>query len=163
MQGTFFAWTALSFASPAQKSNGMPASRYFIKTFRFFSLKIFEIHRSSPFLSRISCFFSQRCPLKETKTNECREIKIPTKLREALIFQASLNPHNEGLKGFIFFGLKPSQPTDPKNWLKYLHRALESIGYSNPKEICFHAWWRCLHLWQARCSLRHTQWHTQWQ
>lgn len=84
--------------------------------------------------------------LKETKTNECREIKIPTKLREALIFQASLNPHNEGLKGFIFFGLKPSQPTDPKNWLKYLHRALESIGYSNPKEICFHAWWRCLHL-----------------
>ena len=85
--------------------------------------------------------------LKETKTNECREIKIPTKLREALIFQASLNPHNEGLKGFIFFGLKPSQPTDPKNWLKYLHRALESIGYSNPKEICFHAW---RHLWCSR-------------
>lgn len=87
--------------------------------------------------------------LKETKTNECREIKIPTKLREALIFQASLNPHNEGLRGFIFFGLKPSQPTDHKNWLKYLHRALESIGYSNPKEICFHAW---RHLWCSRVS-----------
>ena len=87
--------------------------------------------------------------LKETKTNECREIKIPDILRTDLLNQASFNPFNEGLKAFVFFGLKPGQPTDPGNWRKYLHRALETIGYSNPKEICFHAW---RHLWCSRVS-----------
>lgn len=60
-----------------------------------------------------------------------------------------MNPHKESLKGFIFYGLNPSHPTDPKNWLKYLHRALENIGYSDPKKICFHAW---RHLWCSRIS-----------
>lgn len=87
--------------------------------------------------------------LKETKTNDCREIKIPSALRDMLLVQAALNPHKESLKGFIFYGLNPSHPTDPKNWLKYLHRALESIGYSDPKKICFHAW---RHLWCSRIS-----------
>ena len=87
--------------------------------------------------------------LKETKTNECREIKIPQQLREMLLTQANLNPHEEGIKGYVFYGLNPSHPTDPKNWLKYLHRALKSIGYSNSKEICFHAW---RHLWCSRVS-----------
>ena len=87
--------------------------------------------------------------LKETKTNTDREIKIPIVLRDMLLFQAKMNPHNEGLKGFVFYGLNPGKPTDPKNWLKYLHRALQTIGYSNPKEICFHAW---RHLWCSRVS-----------
>ena len=87
--------------------------------------------------------------LKETKTDECREILIPPLLREDLLNQARFNPHNEGLKNFIFFGLKPSQPTDPGNWRKYLHRALASIGYPDPKSICFHAW---RHLWCSRVS-----------
>lgn len=82
--------------------------------------------------------------LKETKTNECREIKIPSQLRDMLLMQANMNPHGEGIKGVVFYGLNPEHPTDPKNWLKYLHRALKNIGYSNPKEICFHAW---RHLW----------------
>ena len=34
--------------------------------------------------------------LKETKTNECREIKIPSQLRDMLLIQANMNPHNEG-------------------------------------------------------------------
>ena len=89
--------------------------------------------------------------LKETKTNECREIKIPSQLRDMLLMQANMNPHEEGIKGFVFYGLNPEHPTDPKNWLKYLHRALKNIGYSNPKEICFHAW---RHLWCSRvCDL----------
>ena len=89
--------------------------------------------------------------LKETKTNECREIKIPSQLRDMLLMQANMNPHGEGIKGFVFYGLNPEHPTDPKNWLKYLHRALKNIGYSNPKEICFHAW---RHLWCSRvCDL----------
>ncbi len=87
--------------------------------------------------------------LKETKTNTDREIKIPKTLRDMLLMQAKMNPHNEGLKGFVFYGLNPGKPTDPKNWLKYLHRALNSIGYSNPEEICFHAW---RHLWCSRVS-----------
>lgn len=87
--------------------------------------------------------------LKETKTNTDREIKIPQTLRDMLLMQAKMNPHNEGLKGFVFYGLNPGKPTDPKNWLKYLHRALKSIGYSNPEEICFHAW---RHLWCSRVS-----------
>lgn len=73
--------------------------------------------------------------LKETKTNECREIKIPPQLRDMLLVQANMNPHGEGIKGFVFYGLNPEHPTDPKNWLKYLRRALKNIGYSNPKEI----------------------------
>ena len=89
--------------------------------------------------------------LKETKTNECREIKIPPQLRDMLLVQAHMNPHGEGIKGFVFYSLNPEHPTDPKNWLKYLHRALKNIGYSNPKEICFHAW---RHLWCSRgCDL----------
>ena len=68
-------------------------------------------------------------------------------LRDMLLVQANLNPYDEGKNGFVFFGLLPSQPTDPKNWLKYFHRALEAIDYENPKEICFHAW---RHLWCSR-------------
>lgn len=96
-------------------------------------------------------FCSKYEGLKETKTNECREIKIPSQLRDMLLMQANMNPHGEGIKGFVFYGLNPEHPTDPKNWLKYLHRALKNIGYSNPKEICFHAW---RHLWCSRvCDL----------
>ena len=85
--------------------------------------------------------------LKETKTNEYREIKIPPKVRDALLMQASFNPYNEGQARFVFFGLLPKQPTDPKNWLKYLRRALKESGHPDPEKICFHAW---RHLWCSR-------------
>lgn len=85
--------------------------------------------------------------LKETKTNESREIKIPPKVRDELLMQASFNPYNEGQSGFVFFGLLPKQPTDPKNWLKYFRRALKESGHPAPNKICFHAW---RHLWCSR-------------
>ena len=85
--------------------------------------------------------------LKETKTNESREIKIPPKVRDALLMQASFNPYNEGQAGFVFFGLLPKQPTDPKNWLKYFRRALKESGHPAPEKICFPAW---RHLWCSR-------------
>lgn len=85
--------------------------------------------------------------LKETKTNESREIKIPPKARDALLMQASLNPFDEGQSSFAFFGLVPKQPTDPKNWLKYFRRALKASGHPEPNKICFHAW---RHLWCSR-------------
>jgi integrase len=87
--------------------------------------------------------------LKCCKNDEEREVPIASQLRDALLAQAALNPYQEGIAGFIFFGKKPSQPTDPKNWLKYLHRALKAIGYSDPKEICFHSW---RHLWCSRVT-----------
>ena len=87
--------------------------------------------------------------LKCCKNGDEREIKIPAVLRNELIKQANQNPYNEGENGFVFYGLNPAHPTDPKNWLKYLHRALENIGYENPKEICFHSW---RHLWCSRVS-----------
>lgn len=77
--------------------------------------------------------------LKCTKTNEEREMPIPPLLRDMLLMQAELNPYNEGDEGYVFFGLCPSQPTDPKNWLKYMRRALETIGYKNPDEIGLHS------------------------
>lgn len=85
--------------------------------------------------------------LKCCKNGDEREVMIAPVLRDMLLTQASLNPYDEGKKGFVFFGLLPGHPTDPKNWLKYFHRALESIDYENPKEICFHAW---RHLWCSR-------------
>jgi integrase len=78
--------------------------------------------------------------IKCCKNGEEREVPVAKKLRDALIMQASFNPYKEGVKGFVFFGKKAGQPTDPKQWNKYLHRALQNIGYSNPKEICFHSW-----------------------
>ena len=77
--------------------------------------------------------------LKCTKTNEEREMPIPPLLRDMLLAHADLNPYNEGDEGYVFFGLCPSQPTDPKNWLKYMRRALETIGYKNPEEIGLHS------------------------
>lgn len=65
--------------------------------------------------------------LKCTKTDTYREIIIHPLLRDMLLAQADLNPYNEGLKGFVFFGLLPGQPTDPKNWLKYMRRILEKL------------------------------------
>jgi integrase len=89
--------------------------------------------------------------LKCCKNGEEREVAIPPMLRDMLLAQAKLNPYHEGLSGFVFFGQKPKQPTDPKNWLKYLHRALKATGYSDPESICFHSW---RHLWCSRvCDL----------
>lgn len=87
--------------------------------------------------------------LKCCKNGEEREVPIAPMLRDALLAQASLNPYHEGMQGFVFFGLKPSQPTDPKNWLKYLRRALASIGYSAPKAITYHSF---RHLFCSRVS-----------
>ena len=77
--------------------------------------------------------------LKCTKTDTYREIIIHPLLRDMPLAHADLNPYNEGLKGFVFFGLLPGQPTDPKNWLKYMRRVLEKLGHRNPKEICYHS------------------------
>ena len=78
--------------------------------------------------------------LKECKNGEEREIPISQDLRALLLKQVLTNPYAEGDEAFIFWGLVPGQPMDAKPWLTALRRALKSIGYENPKEICFHAW-----------------------
>lgn len=78
--------------------------------------------------------------LKCPKNGEEREIKIPQKLRDMIVYQASFNPYNEGMSGFIFFNAEhPERPMDSKVWIKYMRRALESIGHKDPKSICFHS------------------------
>ena len=64
---------------------------------------------------------------------------IPPLLRDMLLAQSELNPYNEGADSYIFFGLVPGKPTDPGNWLKYMRRTLETLGYKNPEEITFHS------------------------
>lgn len=54
--------------------------------------------------------------LKCPKNGEAREIKIPQKLREMIIYQASFNPYDEGMSGFIFFNQAgPDKPMDGKS------------------------------------------------
>lgn len=87
--------------------------------------------------------------LKTPKNGEEREIPIPSQLSDLLLKQANKNPYNEGLKGYVFFGLIPGQPMDSKPWLTALRDALTQIGYDEPKKICFHAW---RHLYSARMA-----------
>jgi len=87
--------------------------------------------------------------LKTPKNGEAREVPIPPQLRDLLLKQANSNPYNEGLKGFVFYGLIPGQPMDAKRWLVCLRDALSKIGYSDPNSICFHAW---RHLYSARMA-----------
>ena len=87
--------------------------------------------------------------LKECKNGEEREVLIPPQIRDMLIAEAKANPWGQKMKGFVFWGLTPDHPTDPKNWLKFLRRVLENIGYSDPDKITFHAW---RHLWCSRMS-----------
>ena len=87
--------------------------------------------------------------LKECKNGEGCEVLIPPQIRDMMIAEAKANPWGQKMKGFIFWGLTLDHPTDPKNWLKFLRRVLENIGYSDPDKITFHAW---RHLWCSRMS-----------
>lgn len=80
--------------------------------------------------------------LKTCKNGEERDIPIPIskELRDELMMQAQLNPLYDGENSFIFFGLDPEKPCCPKQWNKYLRRALEKLGYKDPKEISFYSW-----------------------
>ncbi len=80
--------------------------------------------------------------LKSTKNGEERDCPISKDLYEALLNQLEFNPYKneEGKQAFIFFGDKPGQPVSQRGFNKYLHRALEDIGYENPNEITFHCW-----------------------
>ena len=97
-------------------------------------------------LTEINCFDGiMKCSQKSKK----REVLIPPQLRDLLVAQAKANPWGQKMHGFVFWGLTADHPTDPKNWLKFLRRVLENIGYSEPDKITFHAW---RHLWCSRMS-----------
>jgi len=97
-------------------------------------------------LTEINCFDGiMKCSQKSKK----REVLIPPQLRDLLVAQAKDNPWGQKMHGFVFWGLTADHPTDPKNWLKFLRRVLENIGYSELDKITFHAW---RHLWCSRMS-----------
>lgn len=80
--------------------------------------------------------------MKSCKNGDERDIPIPisTELRNELMEHARTNPLYDGSDSFIFYGQDPSKPQGTKSWLKFLQRALASIDYPCPREICFHAW-----------------------
>lgn len=93
--------------------------------------------------------YSEVDGLKCCKNGDSREVPIVPYLRTLLLNKARRNPHNQGLQGFVFYGLRPHSPIDERVWLKDLRRVLENLGFSNPKKITFHAW---RHLYVTRMS-----------
>lgn len=78
--------------------------------------------------------------LKSPKNGEEREFRIPPELRDMILNQASFNPWGCSPESFIFYSPQsPDKSLSPKRFNRYLRRALESIGYPNPKEITFHS------------------------
>ena len=78
--------------------------------------------------------------LKSPKNGDEREIMIPPQLRAMIIRQAMKNPWGHDLSSFIFFSkTNPDRPMDADSWAMYMRRALKSIGFSNPEQICFHS------------------------
>lgn len=80
--------------------------------------------------------------IKSTKNGEERDCPISIELYNAMMEQVKFNPWygSEKEKAFIFFGDRPAQPVTQRGFNKYLHRALEAIGYENPEAITFHCW-----------------------
>nr|WP_289844575.1 site-specific integrase [Treponema pectinovorum] len=80
--------------------------------------------------------------LKSCKNGEVRDIPIPIskELKDELLIHAQLNPLYNGETSFIFFGLELRKSSCPKQWNKYLKRALKKAGDLNPEEITFYSW-----------------------
>jgi len=80
--------------------------------------------------------------LKCCKNGEERQVPIPIPhdLTLKLRALAQSNPHTQDGDGFIFYSSIPEKPLEDRTLNKYLRRALESIGYENPKEISFYSW-----------------------
>lgn len=78
--------------------------------------------------------------LKSPKNGDEREILIPHQLRNMIIQQAMKNPWKQDLSAYVFFSKKKDdRPMDADAWIKYMRRALKSIGYSDLEKICFHS------------------------
>lgn len=78
--------------------------------------------------------------MKSPKNGEEREIMIPPQLRDMIIKHAFKNPWSQDLSAFFFFSKTSAErPMDTDAWPMYMCRALKSIGYSNPEQICFHS------------------------
>ncbi len=80
--------------------------------------------------------------LKPPKNGEERPAPISAELRDALLDMAKFNPRypKDKKHSFVFFGLTGDKPVSQRGFNKYLHRALESIGYEHPEKIGFHCW-----------------------
>lgn len=85
--------------------------------------------------------------LKKSKNGESREVPLFPDIRDQILEQAKLNPYEEGMDGYIFFGTMPEKPIDTNSWLKNLRWVLTDLGVKNAKEITFHGW---RHLYATR-------------
>lgn len=78
--------------------------------------------------------------LKCCKNGEERQVPIPIPHYLTLKLKALAQSNPFGEDGFLFYSTIPGKPLEDRTLNKYLRRALESIGYENPKEISFYSW-----------------------
>ena len=78
--------------------------------------------------------------LKCCKNGEERQVPIPIPHSLTLKLKALAQSNPFGENEFLFYSTIPGKPLEDRTLNKYLRRALESIGYENPKEISFYSW-----------------------
>ncbi len=81
--------------------------------------------------------------LKSTKNGEARTVFFPfPSLTYKLLELVNMNPFDESMQAFIFWGTIPGKPIDNKVFITNLRMQLEIIGMSKAetKEYCFHSW-----------------------
>jgi len=92
----------------------------------------------------VQCSWNPRDKLKTTKTNEARTVLIPfPQIINGLRELASLNPHNMGADGYVFWSEKIStKPIEARTFVTGLRRTLVQIGMSEEAASGyeFHGW-----------------------
>ena len=90
----------------------------------------------------VSHAWDDKLGLKCPKNGEERPVPISADLRQALLTMASFNPRaaKDKENTFVFYGITGEKPVSQRGFNKYLHRALEYIGYPEPNKIGFHCW-----------------------
>lgn len=103
------------------------------------ALRVCDIHDNYIWISH---GWDDHVGLKTPKNGEERPAPISQELREALLNMAKFNPRYSEDKenSFVFFGKTGEKPVTQRGFNKYLHRALEYIGYPKPEKIGFHCW-----------------------
>ena len=87
--------------------------------------------------------WNSREGLKTTKNGECRTVYFPfPNLTYKLLELVNMNPFDDSMQAFVFWGTIPDKPIDNKVFVSNLRMQLQVIGISQEetKQYCFHSW-----------------------
>ena len=87
--------------------------------------------------------WNSREGLKTTKNGECRTVYFPfPNLTYKLLELVNMNPFDDSMQAFVFWGTIPDKPIDNKVFVSNLRIQLQAIGISQAetKQYCFHSW-----------------------